>query len=194
MRAKLAGLAAFGAAVMSAGSANAGVSDVYVGVFEHNACVLDCKNAFKEGEPNIEVQVSFDSPSFLDWAGSPKPMVMASVNTQGDTSYAGFGLDWQFKISDHFTIDPSFGYVVHDGELENPYPHGSPEGLQFAEEHVLLGSEDLFRTGLGLTYHMDGPWNVAAYYEHLSHGQVLGSGRNQGLDEFGIRIGYEFGD
>lgn len=192
MMRQAAGLAILGAAVMAAGPANAGISEAYVGVFQHNACVFDCKNANKEGEPNIEFEVNFDSPGFLSWAWSPKPMLMASVNTQGDTSYAGFGLDWSFNITDNWSIDPSFGYVVHDGELENPYPPGSPEGNQFAEENVFLGSRDLFRTGLGITYHFSSPWMVQGYYEHLSHGQVLGTGRNQGLDEFGIRVGYSF--
>ena len=193
MRGKAAGLAALGAAMMAPAAAHAGVSEAYIGVFQHNACVLDCKNAFKEGEPNIEVEVNFDSPAFLHWAGSPKPMLMASVNTQGDTSYGGFGLDWRFHITDKVSFDPSFGYVVHNGENKDPYPNGTPEAFQFSEEHVLLGSRDLFRTGLGLTYHFEGPWNVQGYYEHLSHGQILGHGRNQGLDEFGLRIGYEFG-
>ena len=28
----------------------------------HNTCVIDCKNAYKEDGPNIEFEVSFDSP------------------------------------------------------------------------------------------------------------------------------------
>jgi lipid A 3-O-deacylase len=30
-------------------------------------------------------------------------------------------------------------------------------------------------------------------YEHLSHGQILGNGRNQGLDTLGLRVAYRFG-
>jgi lipid A 3-O-deacylase len=45
-----------------------------------------------------------------------------------------------------------------------------------------------------VTYHLDSPWMVQGYYEHLSHGQILGEGRNQGLDEFGIRVGYRVGE
>ena len=29
-------------------------------------------------------------------------------------------------------------------------------------------------------------------YEHLSHGQILGEGRNQGLDEIGVRAVWKF--
>ena len=37
-------------------------------------------------------------------------------------------------------------------------------------------------------------WSAEAYVVHYSHGQILGSGRNQGTDQGGIRIGYSFGD
>ena len=85
-------------------------------------------------------------------------------------------------------------FVVHDGETDNPFPNGSPEAEEFNDEHVLLGSETLFRTSLGLTRDFEGPWEAQLFYEHLSHGQILASGRNQGLDEVGIRFGYQFGE
>lgn len=193
MRGTAAGLAAFGAAMAMAPAAQAGVEEIHVGVMEHNICVLDCKNAFKEDGPNIEIQASFESPGFLDWAFSPQPYVMASINTAGDTSFGGFGLEWRWNVYEHWAIEPSFGYVVHNGEIENPFPDGSPEAAAWAEEHVQYGSEDLFRTSLGLTYDFEGPMEAQLLFEHLSHGQVLGNGRNQGVDQIGIRIGYRFG-
>jgi lipid A 3-O-deacylase len=160
---------------------------------QHNICVTNCKNADKEGGPNVELQVSFDSPQFLHWAGSPQPYLMASVNTAGDTSFGGFGLEWRWTFADNWALEPGVGYVVHDGEVNNPYANGTQEAADFAEEHVLLGSEDLFRTSLGLTYDFAGPWEAQVLFEHLSHGQIIGSGRNQGMDEIGIRFGYQFG-
>lgn len=194
MRGQTAGLVALGAALMGASPAHAGVDEIYAGVIYHNACVLDCKNANKEGEPNVEAEIVFDSPQMLHWLGSPRPYIMGSLNTQGDTSFGGFGLNWSWHFADKWSIDPGVGYVVHNGELENPYTPGTAQSTQFAEEHVLLGSRDLFRTSLGITRHMDGPWAVQGFYEHLSHGQILGHGRNQGLDQFGIRVAYEFGE
>ena len=82
-------------------------------------------------------------------------------------------------------LEPGFGYVVHDGEIENPFPDGSPEAAAWAEEHVQFGSEDLFRTSLGLTYDFEGPMEAQLFFEHLSHGQILGEGRNQGVDQIG---------
>jgi lipid A 3-O-deacylase len=176
-----------------AGEADAGVDEIHVGVMAHNICVTDCKNANKEDGVNVEFQVSFDAPGWLDWAGSPQPYAIASLNTAGDTSYAGVGLEWRWDFADGWALEPGFGYIVHNGELDNPFPNGSPESAAFAEEHVLLGSEDLFRTSLALTRDLPGPWEVQVLFEHMSHGQILGEGRNQGLDEIGVRLGYRFG-
>lgn len=194
MRGKAAGVAAFGAALMLAPSANAGVDEVHVGVVAHNICITNCKNANKEDGPNVDFQVSFDSPQFLEWAFSPQPYVMASVNAAGETSFAAVGLEWRWQFAERWALEPGLGYAVHNGETNNPYANGTPEAAAFAEEHVLLGSRDLFRTSLALTYDPAGPWEVGLIYEHLSHGQIIGDGRNQGLDEAGVRFGYQFGE
>ncbi|MEQ1492665.1 MAG: hypothetical protein ABL932_19145, partial [Terricaulis sp.] len=104
-----------------------------------------------EDGPNVEFQVSFDSPGFLNWAGSPQPYIMASVNTAGDTSFGGFGLEWRWDFAEGWAIEPGVGYVIHDGATENPYPAGSQANVDFSQDHLLLGSEDLFRTSIGLT-------------------------------------------
>jgi len=81
---------------------------------------------------------------------------------------------------------------VHDGKIGNPYANGTPEAAAFFEEHVLLGSRDLFRTSLALTWDMSDSFALQGIYEHLSHGQILGEGRNQGLDEIGVRAVWKF--
>lgn len=193
MRGPALGIAAFGAAVALAPAARADIAEIHVGVMAHNICVTDCKNAGKEDGPNVEFQVSFDSPDFLSWAGSPQPYVVASINTAGETSFGGFGLEWRWEFAEGWALEPGFGYIIHNGETNNPFPNGSPQAQAFADEHVLLGSEDLFRTSLGLTRDFEGPWEAQLFFEHLSHGQILGSGRNQGMDQIGIRFGYQFG-
>ncbi|HRP10699.1 MAG TPA: acyloxyacyl hydrolase [Terricaulis sp.] len=191
---KAAGLAVFGAMLMAPAQANAGVAEVHVGLMRHNICVTNCKNADKEDGPNVEFQVSFDSPEFLGWAFAPQPYVMASVNTAGDTSFGGAGLEWSWKFAPGWALEPGLGYVIHSGELENPYANGTPEAAAFAEAHVQYGSRDLFRTSLALTREIGDAWEVQLLYEHLSHGQILGEGRNQGVDQIGLRLGYRFGD
>lgn len=194
MRGSAAGVAAFGAALALAPAAQAGVDELHVGVMAHNICVTDCKNANKEDGPNVELQLSFDSPSFLRWAFSPQPYIMASINVAGETSFGGVGLEWRWDFAEGWALEPGVGYVVHDGETNNPYPNGSPEAAAFADEHVLLGSEDLFRSSIGLTRDFAGPWEAQLFFEHLSHGQILGDGRNQGMDQIGVRFGYQLGE
>lgn len=193
MRVAATGIVAFVGAIAAAPAAYAGVDEIHIGVMDHNICVTNCDNADKEDGPNVEFQVSFDSPGFLNWAGAPQPYLMASINTAGDTSVGGAGLEWRWNFAGNWALEPGVGIVAHDGATDNPFANGTPEAAAFSEENVLLGSDLLFRTSLGLTYDFDGPWEAQLFFEHLSHGQILASGRNQGLDELGIRFGYQFG-
>ncbi len=169
------------------------LSEARFGVMQENVCVLDCDNANKEDGLNISGELLFHSPDVLDLLLSPRPYVMGSVNTQGDTSFGGAGLHWSFRFAEKWAFEPSVGYVIHDGELASPFPQGDPRGDAFTEEHVLLGSRDLFRTTFGLHYDFNDTWGAELMYEHLSHGQILGNGRNQGLDNIGVRLSYKFG-
>ncbi|MBR9834931.1 MAG: acyloxyacyl hydrolase [Alphaproteobacteria bacterium] len=168
------------------------IDEVRFGIAQHNICVLDCDNADKEDGPNITGELVFDSPDFLGIILSPRPYVTGSVNTAGNTSYGGVGLLWNWDFSEGWSFEPSLGYVIHDGALGSPYPQGSPEGDAFSQVHVLLGSEDLFRTGLALNRDFGERWGLQLQYDHLSHGQILGNGRNQGLDNIGLRVYYRF--
>ena len=183
---------ALAGATMSGPAAADLVSEVRLGVMQENVCILDCNNANKEPGQSINGDLLFNSPDFLSFIWSPKPYVMGSGNLNGDTSFGGVGLHWSFGFADKWAFEPSFGYVIHDGELESPFPQGDPRSLAFTEDHVLLGSRDLFRTTLGVHRDFNEIWGMEVMYEHLSHGQVLGNGRNQGLDNVGVRVSYSF--
>jgi lipid A 3-O-deacylase len=194
MRALMAWAAA-AASVAMAGPASAGVVEqVHAGVLDHNIRVIDEKNANKEDGVAIEAQVNFASPELLDIIWSPQPYVVGSVNTEGNLAFAGFGLEWRVPIGDYWSVEPGVGYVVHDGELSNPYPNGDPRATAFSDENVLLGSRDLFRTSIGLSRRIGDRVSAQLFFSHLSHGQILGSGRNQGMDQAGLRLGYRLGD
>jgi lipid A 3-O-deacylase len=182
-----------GASIALAAPAEAGVEKVHVGVLAHNICIQNCDSADKEEGQNIELQLDFNSPGFLDFAFSPAPYLIVSGNTAGDTSYYGAGLEWSFGFAEHWSVEPSLGYIIHDGATELPYASGTPEAAEFSANNVLLGSKDLFRLSLGVTHDLPGPWAAQFMVLHLSHGQMLGSGRNQGLDQAGLRLSYAFG-
>jgi lipid A 3-O-deacylase len=146
----------------------------------------------KEGE-NAEIELVGPSPDMLSIIGSPRPYLVGSFNTSDDgVNFGGVGLLWRIEFAEGWALEPGFGYIIHDGELDNPYADGSPAAAAFEEEHQLLGSRDLFRTTLALEREFGGRFAAQLYYEHMSHGQILDSGRNQGLDFVGLRFLYRF--
>lgn len=173
-------------------SAAAQIDSIRLGVMDHNICVTDCKNADKESGVNINGELRFASPDFLKVIWSPHPYVMVSGNTDGNTSYAGVGLEYDWEFADRWHFEPGFGIVWHDGAVRNKFPSGSQAAVDYSSNHVLLGSRDLFRTNFTLTYDLSDSWAIQGVYEHLSHGQILGKGRNQGMDEVGVRLVWNF--
>lgn len=192
---RVAVLALAAAGMSFGGTAHAGaIEEVKVGVLAHNICITNCKNADKEDGPVVDIQANFKSPDFLGWAFSPQPYIAIAPNVSGDTSFAAVGLEWTFEFADGWAFVPGVGYSVHDGEVKNKFPNGTPQATQFSDENVLYGSRDLFRTTFALQREFGTRWTGEIAYAHYSHGQILGSGRNQGTDQAGVRIGYKFGD
>ncbi len=166
------------------------LDEVRAGLMLHNFCVgvHDCTNANKEDGQDIAAEAVFRSPRFLGWAGAPRPHVVVSANTAGETSFAGAGLYWNLPIGRDWAIEPGLGYVVHTGNEDLPFPRGDPRNGPLSRENLYLGSQDLFRVTLALNRDFSDRWGAQLMYEHLSHGQILGRGRNQGLDNIGLRV------
>jgi len=182
-------------AVLPALAAEAGpVGEVRLGAVQHNICITNCDNANKEDGPSVSGEIVFKSPDLLNIFWSPRPYVIASVNTADDTSFGGAGLHWNWDFAEGWSLEPGVGYVIHDGELNFPYPQGDPRNDPISAETVFFGSRDLFRTSLSLNRDLTDKWGAQVMYEHLSHGQILGSGRNQGIDNIGVRVIYRFGE
>ena len=194
MRRRRLGLLALGFCTL-ASQAHAQVFDeIRIGVAQHNICVLDCDNADKEDGPNVTGELVFATPGILRPLFKPRPYLTGSLNTAGNTSYGGVGLLWNIDFAPGWSLEPSFGYVVHDGANASPFPQGDPRSDAFNRENVLFGSTDLFRSGLALNRDLGERWGIQLQYDHLSHGQILGSGRNQGLDNIGLRVYVRFGE
>lgn len=184
---------------ISAGSAGVAQAEIpvraiYGGALYHDVTLADSKSGGAEQPPNIELEVQLESPRVFRYILDPSVYFVGSVNTRGDTSFGGFGLNWKFYFTKKWAFEPGIGYVVHDGALDFPFPRGDPRNTEFGENNILFGSRDLFRITTGVTRDFGPHWSGQLLYEHLSHGQIIGRGRNQGLDSIGLRLAYRFRD
>ena len=200
--------------------AQAQVTEIRGGVHQHDIEIfgLGGKKG-KETSASLNAEIICGKPEFLDWALSPSIYAGGSVNLEGNTSYGGGGLMWRQGFSDRFYGDFAFGLVVHDGTLEvdlpsyfdDPVIAAALEGngtltpaqldrinqenipyLARLNNEIEFGSRILFRQGFALGYRVNDDWAGEIYFEHLSHGKILSSRSNEGLDSLGIRISRRF--
>lgn len=164
------------------------VEEVRFGLVAHD--VVD----HAEDGPQISLEALFKSPEILKPIGAPRPYLYGSFSTQGYTNLVATGLNWTWRPADRWSFEGAVGISYNDGVEDIVHlPPSDPYRIEIAETRALLGSDWLFHSRLGLDYAVTERWAVGAYYEHFSHGQILASGRNQALDELGVRIGYRFG-
>ncbi|MBL1431371.1 MAG: acyloxyacyl hydrolase [Robiginitomaculum sp.] len=175
------------------GSALAQVEEIRFAVLDHDVNVTGNGAGGKEGGVNIAGEVVFASPQFLTWAYSPRPFVNLSINTDGLTNFGGAGLAWQTDIGSKYFAEFDFGIVYHDGITSLPTNPSDPVRIRLDATRVILGSDLLFRSVFGFGVHVNDQWDASIVFEHLSHGQILGKGRNEGLDNIGIRLSRKFG-
>lgn len=181
------------AGLFAAAPASAKIDEIRIGAISN---IRSDHGEIVEGKQegtNIELEIVSSSPDFLNLIGSPRPYVMGSFATDpGGVSYGGVGVVWRWEFADGWAFEPGFGYIIHDGEIDNPYSPLSPEGVAFEQEHQLLGSRDLFRSSFALEREFGSHHALQLYWQHMSHGQILDTGRNQGLDYVGLRYLYRF--
>jgi lipid A 3-O-deacylase len=106
--------------------------------------------------------------------------VIASVNTQGDTSFVGGGLSWKIGISGPLYVRPGIGVVVHDG------PGYRVDLARHRETD--LGSRVLFEPEVALGYQLNDRLAVEASWMHISQGRVFNWDQNPGIDMMGARL------
>jgi lipid A 3-O-deacylase len=165
------------------------VDAVRFGIMGHNLEILGTGNGGKEDGVDLSGEVAFASPAILSWAAKPKVTLGGSVNTADETSFAAIGLRWDFEAAQNWNWGLGLGYAIHNGDpLDNPYaPADSTRRATFDREELALGSRDVFHLFASLEYKVSARFGVEGIYEHLSHGQILGTNRNPGMDNLGIR-------
>ena len=152
------------------------LSEVRLGVLKHDFGPF---SSSEEHGIDINFELLFAAPGFLDFIWSPRPHIGATINTDGDTNQVYFGLSWEFDLWRDVFAGFSFGGSVHDGETETD-----------RTDKKELGCRLLFRESLELGYRFGGRHAITAFLEHVSNANICD--KNEGLENLGVRYGYRF--
>jgi lipid A 3-O-deacylase len=133
----------------------------------------------KEDGVDINGEILFASPRFMDIIWSPRPTVGATINTVGDTSQGYLGLTWEWGFWEHAFFSFFWGAAAHDGEKNANVPDKKD-----------LGCSVLFREGIDFGWRFDERQSVMAHFSHISNAKICDS--NEGLETVGVRYGYRF--
>ena len=149
--------------------------EAYGGVYAH---AVETPFTFEtnEGGTDFQAGIRFDE---IDALGGMQPYVFGSVNSVGDTSFAGAGVSWKGEFGKAY-IRPGVGLVVHDAPALRTDP---ATGIR-----TDLGSRILFEPELALGYSVSDRWSVEASWVHISNARLFNSEQNPGIDMMGLRV------
>jgi len=151
--------------------------ELFVGAYIHEVDT-PLTRTVAEGGADVAFGYRFEPIEDLRAIGSPAPYVIASLNTAGDTSFAGAGLAWTIGKG-RFYLRSAIGLVVHDGDVHRIDPaNGRDRGL---------GSRVLFEPEVALGWRASERVAIEASWMHMSHGLLFGD-QNPGIDMMGLRL------
>ncbi|MAN63870.1 MAG: acyloxyacyl hydrolase [Parvibaculum sp.] len=170
--------AALIASVASTAQANDSIIDeVRVGLLNHEISLL--RSATQEDGVDVNAEVLFNEIVWLDWAGSPRPHVGATIATRDDaTSFIYTGLTWDYNFWGPLFVEGSFGFALHDGQT----------GISKVRNE--LGCTWNFHESASLGYDVTEAHRVMLTFEHISNASLCSE--NEGLSNLGVRYGYKF--
>lgn len=152
------------------------LSEVRGGLYAHD---IDLWSFHRESGVDVNGELLFVSPGWLDVLWQPRPHLGVTVSSSGKTSHAYAGLTWEYTLTDAFFIDANLGGAVHNGYLD------TDKGTRKS-----LGSRVLFRLGGAVGCNLTEKWNISLQYEHMSNAYLADP--NEGMDNVGVRLGYRF--
>jgi hypothetical protein len=199
----VASLTLAGAALGCASPALAG--EAFVGVYKHDVTFIGnavgLGAAGREGGADIHLGYRTDRIERLDWLGKPQVHAMVSINTNNTSNFAAVGFNWKVELGQPggFYLRPGMGLAYTDGKAGLPpanAPNLTPEERDrrtwLYYNRIDFGSKVLFEPELALGYQVNDKVSVELSYTHLSNGQIFHQGKNQGLDDAGVRLVYAF--
>ena len=184
------------AAAFCATSASA--TEIQLGVAEHDSSILGLTGSSgKERSVTLIAGVASPRTDALDFILAPRLCAGCALNLEGETSYGGGGLLWRKGATDHFYIQGQLGLVVHNGTRDIPRPITPADVPAFEVRNsteVEFGSRVLFDIQVAGGAKISDEWAAELFWQHLSHGNLLSSGPNEGLDSWGVRAVHRFGE
>ncbi|WP_184722057.1 acyloxyacyl hydrolase [Caulobacter sp.] len=195
----VAALAALGCA------APAWAGEAYIGVFKHDVTFIgEAVGLGAAGrEKGVDVHLGYRTARIesLRWLGRPQAHAMVSINSKNTSNFVAAGLNWKIDLGKPggFYLRPGMGLAYTDGEAGLPpanAPNLTPEErarrTHLYYTRIDFGSHVLFEPELALGYQVNDRMSVELSYTHLSNGQIFHQGKNQGLDDAGVRLVYAF--
>lgn len=199
--------ALFAAAALVAAclSGPASGSEAFVAAMAHDVTfvgdTVGLGAAGREGGVDLHLGMRSNRIEALSAIGAPQFHAFVSINSEGTSNFVAAGLDWPIDLGADggFYLRPGLGLAYTDGETGLP-PVNEP-GISQAEiqrrlvlynTRIDFGSQVLFEPELALGYWVSDRVAVELAYTHLSNGQIFAKGKNQGLDDFGVRLNVKF--
>lgn len=131
---------------------------------------------------DISFDVLFASPDLdvFRWVGAPRPELGATMSLGGREHIAHAGLTWQLPLFETpLYLEGSFGAAIHSGHLT-----GAPAGeYNFG---CRVNFYERFGVGMNVTQNV----TATLTYEHTSNNGWCEA--NDGLSNFGLRVGWKF--
>ncbi len=165
---------------LAAFASPAAAQEVFVGGYVHG---VNTPLTLDTGERGADFMAGYRFAPIegLAFIGKPAPYLIASLNSRGDTSFAGAGLAWKIGKGPVY-LRPGVGIVVHDGPSYRVNAAG--------DTRTDLGSRVLFEPEIALGTRLTDRISIEASWVHISHARLFDGGQNPGIDMFGVRLGY----
>jgi lipid A 3-O-deacylase len=179
-------------------------AEALVGLYRHDVTFLGnfvgLGAAGREHGADLHLGYRTDPVSALGAIGSPQVHAFVSINSQLKSNFAAVGLDWRVPLGGRFYVRPGIGLALTDGKTV--HPSATEPGISLAEQdrraslyynRIAFGSRILFEPELALGIQVNERLSVEGSYVHLSNGQIFHQGKNQGLDDVGVRLVWKLG-
>lgn len=169
-----------GLLALSAAAAPASAQELFGGIYAH---AVDTPFSLDTGERGVDLEAGyrFAPIEALAGIGRPAPYLIASLNTSGDTSFAGAGLSWKIGKGRVY-LRPGIGLAVNTGPAFRLDPA--------TRTRTDLGSRVTFEPELALGTQLTPRLGIEASWVHISHARLFNRDQNPGLDMIGLRLTY----